>query len=294
MLCVRCSHELPSRADRCLRCFALNPQNRPAPRTAPLALSFDSDPGPAAARAETPVDPQEAPTEPPEPEWAMSDLEEAALAYAPHLALHEPDLISSPSAPIDSAPPAPVLYSMPPAQPAIAPRVLSIATPLPPEGAPAPAPSRAAASLLPAQLLAWSIDLALVLICAALHVALAALVLGLGRLAPAQTGSADYWVDLLLFTRRLPLLWTLLAASLALSYSWLFAALGGRTPGMALARLRLVSEQGGSPSPARALFRAAISLPSAALGLAGFALALFDPRGQTLHDKLARTVVVAD
>jgi uncharacterized RDD family membrane protein YckC len=41
-----------------------------------------------------------------------------------------------------------------------------------------------------------------------------------------------------------------------------------------------------------ALIRAALAVPSAAFGLAGFALALLDPRGQTLHDKLCGTVVV--
>ena len=49
MLCVRCKHELPPRADRCLRCFALNPQNRGAatPKPAPKAaatLSIESKP----------------------------------------------------------------------------------------------------------------------------------------------------------------------------------------------------------------------------------------------------------
>jgi len=59
MQCVRCSHPLPPRADRCLRCFALNPQNRPEPLPSakpaiplgaialkPLGLSFESDPPP--------------------------------------------------------------------------------------------------------------------------------------------------------------------------------------------------------------------------------------------------------
>ena len=44
MLCVRCKHELPPRADRCLRCFALNPQNRAAATPAPA-------PKPASVRA---------------------------------------------------------------------------------------------------------------------------------------------------------------------------------------------------------------------------------------------------
>jgi hypothetical protein len=62
MQCVRCQHPLPPRADRCLRCFALNPQNHPEPlapaaglpssplgalKLKPLGLSFESDPPPA-------------------------------------------------------------------------------------------------------------------------------------------------------------------------------------------------------------------------------------------------------
>ncbi len=41
MLCVRCSHPLPPRADRCVRCFALN--RLPADA---LAFSFDDEPVP--------------------------------------------------------------------------------------------------------------------------------------------------------------------------------------------------------------------------------------------------------
>ena len=40
--------------------------------------------------------------------------------------------------------------------------------------------------------------------------------------------------------------------------------------------------------------RALLSLPSAFLGFSGFTLALFDARGQTLHDKLCRCVVRID
>src|SRR3954471_3940529 len=40
MRCRRCSHEMSSGADRCLRCFALNPQNVEGP----LFAGLDSDP----------------------------------------------------------------------------------------------------------------------------------------------------------------------------------------------------------------------------------------------------------
>ncbi len=154
---------------------------------------------------------------------------------------------------------------------------------------PATSPLRAP---LAARLLAWSVDLALLAAGAAAHVWLAASIIGPARLAPHGSGSPDYWVDLLLAPKLL-FPWAALAACLALSYSWLFATLGGRTPGMALARLKLVTESGARPTPPKALTRAALSLVSAA-GLLGFALALFDDRGQTLHDKLTRTRVVPE
>jgi uncharacterized RDD family membrane protein YckC len=160
---------------------------------------------------------------------------------------------------------------------------------------PAPAgrqPSIAPRSLAPsisAQLFAWSIDLFIVIGCAGLHLALARIILGAHR-GPAA--SADYWLDLLLRGSGLPFLWAGVAALLAVAYSWLFAVLGGRTPGLAIAGLRLESVRGGSLGVDEALIRAALAVPSAAFGLAGFALALLDPRGQTLHDKLCGTVVV--
>jgi uncharacterized RDD family membrane protein YckC len=158
---------------------------------------------------------------------------------------------------------------------------------------PAPDPrvvSRSKAPAISAQLIAWSVDLVILLGCAGWHLAIAKMLLG-ARIAGASA-SPDYWLDLLVRGPRLPLLWAGVAALLAVAYSWLFAVLGGRTPGLALAGLRLESVRGGSLSIAEALVRAALSVPSAALGLAGFALALLDPRGQTLHDKLCGTVVV--
>jgi len=104
--------------------------------------------------------------------------------------------------------------------------------------------------------------------------------------------TADSGLDLLLRGPRLPALWFSVCALLAVAYSWFFTALGGRTPGLALAGLRVESQRGGTLTVREALARAALAVPSAALGLAGFALALVDPRGQTLHDKLCGAVVV--
>ena len=162
--------------------------------------------------------------------------------------------------------------------------------PVVPARAPA-AVGRSTAPAISSQLFAWSIDLFILLGCAGLHLIVAKMLLGTKRFAGASA-SADYWLDLLLRGSHLPLLWAAVAALLAVAYSWLFAVLGGRTPGLALAGLRLESVRGGTLAVDEALIRAALSVPSLALGFAGFALALLDPRGQTLHDKLCGAIVV--
>ena len=84
-----------------------------------------------------------------------------------------------------------------------------------------------------------------------------------------------------------------LAALIAFVYSALFAFLWqGRTFGRRFVGIHLVDGSGSAPGPVRALFRAMLSVVSFALFLAGFWLALFDRKGQTLHDKLSRTFVV--
>ena len=203
MLCVRCSHPLPPRADRCVRCFALN-------RTpAPLVGSFDAEPSRAIATAAAVTEPERAAGVEPEVERA----------------------------------PKPVRVTV------------------------------------PALLLAWSLD-------AVLLTALAAACI----LATLHLAAVRYPLD---FLRDTSALWLALFAAIAFTYSFVFA-LAGRTPGMALAGHRLQTVRGDPPSLMAALVRALLALPSAALGLYGFFLALFDPRRQTLHDKLCGCVVIVD
>ncbi|MFT3839892.1 MAG: RDD family protein [Myxococcaceae bacterium] len=84
-----------------------------------------------------------------------------------------------------------------------------------------------------------------------------------------------------------------LCALVVLVYATVFAsALGGRTPGRLLTGVRLVTTSGEPPGLGRALLRAVFSFVSFGLCLGGFWLALFDRKGQTLHDKLTRTFVV--
>lgn len=84
-----------------------------------------------------------------------------------------------------------------------------------------------------------------------------------------------------------------LAVILALAYSAAFGVIwDGRTPGRRLTGIRLVDSSGLAPAPARAVVRALLSVFSALIFLGGFWLALFDRKGQTLHDKLTSTFVI--
>jgi len=84
-----------------------------------------------------------------------------------------------------------------------------------------------------------------------------------------------------------------LALVLGLVYAAAFALLwNGRTPGRRLLGIRLVDRSGLAPTPGRAITRAALAVVSFVPFLAGFWLALFDRRGQTLHDKLTQTFVI--
>ena len=417
MQCVRCQHPLPPRADRCLRCFALNPQNHPEPlapampssplgaiKLKPLGLSFESDPPPAknaldglslesdpplrrefpleigapAPRGLTadfslqsepvPAEPQFTPLD--EPDFSFEDpsfakepvriinilsrppdlparapispgipdtipapppsgMQPRALAL-PHARRTEPAITPMPDIDLPQLP-----YERPPAPLADArglhldelaekaPRLSDPDVPLEalaqpqeakisdasdfagfqkpaPELVPGPERSKEIAEAGPistrpalrARLTAWALDAAVILTISLSFVALAAMQLGGRKLAPLGQQSWESWADGLLFAHRLPIFWALLAAVIGLGYSWLFTALGGRTPGLRFAGLKLQHEDGSPIDPVQALARAALSLPSAALGLFGFVLALVDPRGQTLHDKLCHSLLV--
>jgi uncharacterized RDD family membrane protein YckC len=302
MLCVRCAHPLAPRADRCLRCFALNPQNR----TEPIAPETRAKETPRPAPLEPPGPSLDAP-----PPLGDGDFRGLSIDSSPPRGGLDVGALAIDSAPPDAAPRVGAL-SFAWDSPILLPGVrLDFPAALPPLALPepvllAPDPQQRltdAPSLPPApehplrpgarrQLLAWSLDGLVLASCVGLFALLAILTLGAARLAPAGGQSAHSWADLLVAGRSLKLAWVALAGALALAYSWLFGALGGRTPGMALTGLKLEREDGSPLSPGRALARALLSLPSAAVGLFGFWLALVDPRGQTLHDKLTHSVIV--
>ncbi|TMA29060.1 MAG: RDD family protein [Deltaproteobacteria bacterium] len=177
----------------------------------------------------------------------------------------------------DSGPPLPVAIELEPDAPAPA---LDISFDDEEITEPEPRPRRSAAQWASgwSRLFAWTVDGALVGAFAGAHLVLAMQVVPTAYLLEAVRAQLPCWLAL--------------ASALAVAYSWLFAALGARTPGMALAGQRLQTLQGDAPSVSQALVRAVLSQLSAALCFFGFILALFDARGQTLHDKLCRCVVI--
>ncbi len=303
MLCVRCSHALPPRADRCVRCFALNPENRPAP----VAICFDDERTPAPpAPAVTEPDPAPVLTPrfalPPEPRPAPAPTTLAPRPASTTLAPRPASTTLAPRPASTTLAPRPASTTLAPRrapkpalpfdfEPAFTlgaglPVELSLdehpqRAPAAPPAPPAPPPprtlSRASAGGL---LLAWSMDLALLVAADAACIA-----------ASFRAGHVRYPLD---FLRETAPLFGALFVLTAVAYAALLTALCGRTPGMVLAGHHLRRLDGSAPTTSEAMLRAALALPSAALGLFGFALALFDRRGQSLHDKLSGCITVVD
>jgi len=67
---------------------------------------------------------------------------------------------------------------------------------------------------------------------------------------------------------------------------------GGQTLAMKTWRIRLVRDDGGPVSAARAIHRYLLAILGLAAAGLGFAWALFDPQHQFLHDRLAGTALV--
>jgi len=177
----------------------------------------------------------------------------------------------------NSGPAAPI--AMPISDVPVAPVAVSFISE-PPAPAKPVAPRRNAARLSRGrQVAGWAGDLALLAGLGVLHVSLAAA--GSGR---------PPWEILL----AAPGQWAALFGALAVALSWLTVSLFGRTPGMALTGQRLRRVRGGMPDALTAFCRAVLSAVSAGLGGFGFALALFDARGRTLHDRLCGCICVVD
>jgi uncharacterized RDD family membrane protein YckC len=143
------------------------------------------------------------------------------------------------------------------------------------------------------RLLSFSIDTAAIVGVATLYITLASSIAGVK--APSSQGlttldSIAVWMHALKSV-LLPGVFLLLV--LATAYCAVAAVLwNGRTLGRLLLGLRLVDTHGLAPAPGRAIVRALLSVLSFSLFLGGFWMALFDRRGQTLHDKLTSTFVI--
>ena len=101
----------------------------------------------------------------------------------------------------------------------------------------------------------------------------------------------DFWLDLTLAGDPALLGALGLAAVLAFLYLLVFHALGGRTLGMRLLRLRVVDAYGDAPGPLRAAVRALGYFLCAATGGLGFLWVGFDREKRGLHDWIAGTYV---
>jgi len=138
--------------------------------------------------------------------------------------------------------------------------------------------------------LAFTVDAALILGIMALYLLVASAIVG-----PTTTHltGLDAWMARAHAMEHVLIPGLVLTLLLSLVYSAVAGFLWeGRTVGRRLLGIRLVDRSGLAPAPARAIARALLSALSFALFLGGFWLALFDRRGQTLHDKLTSTFVV--
>lgn len=171
----------------------------------------------------------------------------------------------------------------------------------------APAPTTASRPAVPAsketeiharpaslwrRLLALTIDTGAIAGVAALYLMLASSVAGVQTPQTSLSG-----IDAVVSQVRALQSVLLPGAALLLVLSLVYCAVSaflwnGRTLGRRLLGLRLVDTHGLAPAPGRAIVRAMLATLSFGLFLAGFWMALFDRRGQTLHDKLTSTFVV--
>jgi uncharacterized RDD family membrane protein YckC len=152
---------------------------------------------------------------------------------------------------------------------------------------------RARPAALWQRLTAFAIDGAVVLFVLALYLAAAAALINPKDTTGPQLTGLDAFVARVHQLHAVLIPCAVLGMLLAVVYAAFFAILwNGKTPGRRLLGIQLVDRSGLAPAPTRAIVRAALAVLSFVPFLAGFWLALFDRRGQTLHDKLTSTFVV--
>ncbi|HVE85874.1 MAG TPA: RDD family protein [Myxococcales bacterium] len=198
---------------------------------------------------------------------------------------------------IDSRPPPPPPPPRRPSSVRPPPSVPRAAPPTPAPSTPDQAPGGVEAiQAVPAALWrragATLVDLVLAASVGAAYLWIAALIVGL-KPPPSQLTGLDALMVRAHALERVLLPGAILVMVLAGVYGAVFGWLWeGRTIGRRLFGIRLVDKTGQPPTPVRAVLRAVLSLFSFAAFLGGFWLALFDRKGQTLHDKLTSTFVV--
>lgn len=273
-----------------------------APRPAPVARASVADPndtlpgGPAYADTLPPVS---APS-------AMATAAQRAEMPMPSEAPRPQAMEAAPPSSRPVPAPVPVVTFAPPAAHPVAPAVASE----PAAPAPAPARSRTGATAKPSpstgvqeiharpaslwrRLLSFTIDAVALVGVATLYITVASAITH--TKAPSAQGlttldSIAAWMHAL---KSVLVPGIVLLLVLATVYCAIAAFLwNGRTLGRLLLGLRLVDTHGVPPPPTRAILRAVLSVVSFGLFLGGFWMAIFDRRGQTLHDKLTSTFVV--
>lgn len=251
----------------------------PAPRAAAPTVGAPTASAPAPRQASAPG----LPVMPPRPNVAAPPAQPPA---PPSLELTEEESFS---VEVEDAEPVAPPVAAAPARPAPAPAPVA-------RKAPAAQPDELEVHARPAslwrRLLALTIDTSAIAGVAALYLMLASSVAGVKT---PQTGLSglDAFVVQLRALESVLVPGVFLVLVLSLVYCTMSAFLwNGRTLGRRLLGLRLVDTHGLAPAPGRAVIRALLAGLSFGLFLAGFWMALFDRRGQTLHDKLTSTYVV--
>ncbi len=264
--CIRCGAPLPSSGE-CLNCArASNPGSsaagvgspRVVPAVSPAPRVSKAYPPPIAATPPGPQLPRAPATPPPLPKQSTRTIRPSTRASNPSVA---------PSLPM-------------PASPASAPT--------------SPTVVEVHAQVAPTwrRMVAFFVDGIAISAVVALYLWAASSIAGASA-SPLRLSGIDRWVEWIAAIQSVIIPGLVLATLIAIAYSAAFAVLwNGRTLGRLLAGVRLVDRSGLPPSPTRAGVRALLSAVSFALFLGGFWLALFDRRGQTLHDKLTSTFVV--
>lgn len=281
----------------------VEPPPAPVPAQAQVAT-----PPPMPPQAQLPGVPSPAPQSAPTLTPPTALAAEAAPAEGLGQSVAPPPPVPAPGAlPRPIPTPVPVMTFAPPSRPQTSPGLgaepLTPRVPTPTTSAPRGSTAAKTASGVqeiharPAslwrRLLSFSIDTAAIVGVSALYITLASSITGVK--APSSQGltaldALAAWMHAL---QSVLVPGFVLMLVLALAYCAVAAFLwNGRTLGRLLLGLRLVDTHGLAPAPGRAIVRALLAVVSFGLFLGGFWMALFDRRGQTLHDKLTSTFVI--